>query len=37
MILSKKWVKDYVDFNATDKEFADEMTLSKALEGRTEL
>ena len=28
MILSKKWVKDYVDFNATDKEFADEMTLS---------
>ncbi|MBR5262620.1 MAG: phenylalanine--tRNA ligase subunit beta, partial [Clostridia bacterium] len=28
MVLSKKWVKDYVDFNATDKEFADEMTLS---------
>lgn len=28
MILSKKWVKDYVDFDVTDKEFADAMTLS---------
>ena len=28
MNLSKRWVKDYVDFNATDKEFADAMTLS---------
>lgn len=28
MVLSKKWVKDYVDLDVTDKEFADEMTLS---------
>ena len=28
MNLSKKWLKDYVDFNATDKEFADALTLS---------
>ncbi|MBR6314347.1 MAG: phenylalanine--tRNA ligase subunit beta, partial [Clostridia bacterium] len=28
MNLSKKWVLDFVDLNCTDKEFADEMTLS---------
>ena len=28
MILSKKWLRDYVDFDGTDKEFADAMTLS---------
>lgn len=28
MNLSKKWLKEYVDFNATDKEFADALTLS---------
>jgi phenylalanyl-tRNA synthetase beta chain len=28
MILSKRWLKDYVDIDVTDKEFADEMTLS---------
>lgn len=28
MILSKKWLLDYVDFDGTDKEFADGMTLS---------
>lgn len=28
MNLSKRWVKDYVDFDVTDKEFADAMTLS---------
>ena len=28
MNLSKKWLRDYVDFNGTDKEFADAMTLS---------
>ena len=28
MNLSKKWLLDYVDFNGTDKEFADAMTLS---------
>ncbi len=28
MNLSKRWLKDYVDFNGTDKEFADAMTLS---------
>ena len=28
MITSKRWLKDYVDFDATDKEFADELTLS---------
>ncbi|MDD6275969.1 MAG: phenylalanine--tRNA ligase subunit beta [Clostridia bacterium] len=28
MNLSKKWLKDYVDFDATDKEFADALTLS---------
>ena len=28
MILSKRWLKDYVDIDVTDKEFADEMTLT---------
>ncbi len=28
MNLSKKWVRDFVDLDCTDKEFADEMTLS---------